>query len=108
MLETRYITCDSCHADYLKEFTRIIESRGEIYCLSCYEEWNRIKKFKVQSYLVKFDLGPVEVFINVYHSNDQPELTRAEILEEAFGYADDAGIKLNENSLYEIETLELE
>lgn len=63
------------------------------------------KIYKVQNYLVKFDLGPVDVNINVYHEN-QTELTREEILEEAFGYAKNEGIELTEHELAEIETLE--
>lgn len=64
------------------------------------------KVYNVQSYLVKFNLGnPVDVNINVYHEN-QTELTREEILEEAFGYAKEVGIELAEKDLFEIETLD--
>lgn len=64
------------------------------------------KIYKVQSYLVKCNMSnPVDVNINVYHV-DQTELTRDEIIEEAFGYAMELGIELNESNIFEIETLE--
>lgn len=64
------------------------------------------KVYKVQSYLVKCDMGnPVDVNINVYHE-DQTELTREEIIEEAFDYAKEVGIELSERDIFEIETLE--
>ena len=71
-------------------------------------EWDEDEPtvFAVQSYVVKFDLGPVDVNINVYHEN-QTELTREEILEEALGYAEDAEIKVTERDVFEIETVEL-
>lgn len=66
------------------------------------------KFYKIQSYLVKFDLGsPVDVHINVYENN-QNELTRDEIIKEALAYGKDAGIQLNESELFDIITLELE
>lgn len=74
----------------------------EKVCLNCggMEE----KVYEEQTYLVKFDLGLVDVNISVHHQN-QTELTREEIIEEALGYAEDAGIKLEERDLFEIETL---
>lgn len=64
--------------------------------------------YKVQSYLVKFDMGnPVDVNINVYHEN-QTQLTRQEILDEAICYAEEVGVRLSERDLYKIETLEKE
>jgi len=65
------------------------------------------KVYKVQSYLVKCDMGnPVDVNINVYHTN-KTKLTREEIIAEAFGYAEEVGIELHEDEIVEIETLEL-
>lgn len=65
------------------------------------------KIYSVQSYMVKFDLGPVDVNINVYHT-DKTRLTRDEIIEEALGYAVDRGIDLSFMEVFEIETLEME
>lgn len=70
------------------------------------EMLNNEKVYKVQSYVVKFDLGPVDVNVNVYHEN-QTELSREEILEEAFCYLEDVKIELKEEEIFEIETLEL-
>lgn len=61
--------------------------------------------FKTQSYDVKFDLGKVDISINVYHEN-QTQLSRKEIIDEAMGYADDANLDLKESDIYEIVTLE--
>ncbi len=63
--------------------------------------------YKVQHYLVKFDMAnPVDVNISVYHEN-KTELSREEILAEAFGYAEEVGITVDESCLFEIETLEM-
>jgi predicted CXXCH cytochrome family protein len=35
------ITCESCHADYEESETKLVESQGEIFCISCYEEWEK-------------------------------------------------------------------
>lgn len=65
------------------------------------------KIYKVQSYLVKFNMGnPVDININVYHEN-QTELSRDEIITEALGYAEEVGIEFCENQLNEIEVLEM-
>lgn len=64
--------------------------------------------YSVQSYLVKFDIGnPVEVSVSVYHEN-QTELTKDEILEEAMSYIKEVNIDLTEKDVYEIVTLEKE
>lgn len=64
--------------------------------------------YSVQSYLVKFDMGnPVEVSVSVYHEN-QTELTKDEILEEAMSYIKEVNIDLTEKDVYEIVTLEKE
>lgn len=65
------------------------------------------KVYKVQSYLVKFDTcTPVDINVSIYHEN-QTELFKEEILEEAYGYLEDIGIKMDESNLFEIETLEM-
>lgn len=35
------ITCESCNLDYKEKETRLVESQGEIFCLGCYEEWEK-------------------------------------------------------------------
>ncbi|MCM3603208.1 hypothetical protein M3175_20935 [Robertmurraya korlensis] len=61
--------------------------------------------YKEQEYKVHFDTcTPVDISITVYHQ-EQTELTREEIIEEALGYAEDLGLELREQSITEIATL---
>jgi|GEM_PF-2699475 len=65
------------------------------------------KVFNTQSYLVRFDMGnPVTIDICVEHHN-QTLLTRAEIIEEALGYAQEVGIEIHEQDNYFIQTLQI-
>lgn len=66
------------------------------------------KVYKVQSYLVKFDMGnPVDINVSVYWEN-AIKLSNTEIINEAMGYIEELGINIvNDCDLFEIETIEL-
>lgn len=81
----------------------------ELYlCPNCHKEEFSEPIYSIQSYNVKFDLGPIDVSVNVYHE-ERTRLTEQEILDEAFGYLSDSGLfKLTEADIFEIETVEIE
>lgn len=57
------------------------------------------KIYNEQSYIVEVDMGnPVTIEINVWHQN-QTELTRDEIIEEAIGYAEEIDVSISENDI---------
>ena len=60
--------------------------------------------YQVQEYKVKYDLGPITIYVTVYHEN-QTELSKSEILAEALEYLHEANIEVREGDLLEIETI---
>lgn len=68
-----------------------------------------MKKYKQQTYLVKFDtLTPVNISVTIEHY-DTHELTRSEIVNESLGYLEDFNILgFYESDIFEIEIITLE
>lgn len=65
-----------------------------------------MKHIIIQEYIVQFDIhSKIDIYVTIYHETPII-LTNQEIIDEAFCYLEESGIKADERNIVEIRSIE--
>lgn len=54
-ISNKIVVCDSCHADFPQSLTKLVEEQAEIFCISCYEDWENNRNLDTEDEDEEFD-----------------------------------------------------